>query len=309
MAVFGFHIVVTLITFSVFTKFRSRFSLARPFLCAGLYRYLAPTAQQLKEKVPLYIMGKSRKRKAEKNVETNGFLVPKNADIELVLVPVHPDDVQALPLYSTFSWIVDFIAFSLVVYCFSEVFRFLFPNNTDINISIIWILLSIAFVLQALANVTVSLFSGDNVEAERNLVISFSSLFFLFSMMFTMFAESFFDIGFDKAYESFSKSASAFFAASDVPLPAGVTQRSPLLLFVALSAMFGLLAGTLLFPNFRYARMYTNAVDEAAPFYKLLYHLAFLSQAFSLMLFTHPVKNYLLYGRRKMFVDLCFEFL
>uniref|UniRef100_A0A915CG21 Transmembrane protein n=1 Tax=Parascaris univalens TaxID=6257 RepID=A0A915CG21_PARUN len=299
-AVFGFHIVVTLITFSVFTKFRSRFSLARPFLCAGLYRYLAPTAQQLKEKVPLYIMGKSRKRKAEKNVETNGFLVPKNADIELVLVPVHPDDVQALPLYSTFSWIVDFIAFSLVVYCFSEVFRFLFPNNTDINISIIWILLSIAFVLQALANVTVSLFSGDNVEAERNLVISFSSLFFLFSMMFTMFAESFFDIGFDKAYESFSKSASAFFAASDVPLPAGVTQRSPLLLFVALSAMFGLLAGTLLFPNFRYARMYTNAVDEAAPFYKLLYHLAFLSQAFSLMLFTHPVKNYLLYGRRKI---------
>ncbi|KHN84608.1 Transmembrane protein, partial [Toxocara canis] len=299
-AVFGFHIVVTLITFTVFTKFRSRFSLALPFLCSGLYRYLAPTAQELKEKVPLYIMGKNRKRKPDKNVETNGFLVPKNADIELILVPVYQDDVQALPMYSTFSWIVDFVTFSLVVYSCSEVFRFFFPVNADINVSIIWILLSVFFVFQALANVTVSLFSGDKVEAERNLVISFALLFFLFSMMFTMFAEGFFDIGFNKAYESFSTSASAFFAASDVPFPAGVAERSPLLLFISLSVMFALLAGTLLFPNFRYARMYTNTVDEATRFYKFIYHLAFLSQAFSLMLFTHPVKNYLLYGPRKV---------
>lgn len=299
MAILGFHLVLTLITLTIFTKFRSRFSLAQPFLCYRLYRYLAPTVQELREKVPLYITGKARKRKLDRDADTSSFSVPKSANIQLMLVPVHSDDVQLLPMYSTFSWAADFAAFSVFVYVLSETFRFFVPSNMDFNVSVIWILLSLGFVLQALANVTVTLFSGEAVQAERSMVISFTALFFLFSMMLTMFADGFLDIRFSEAYESFSVSASEFFKASK--LPDSSTKRSPLLLFISLSVMFGCLAGMLVFPNFRYARMYTGALSGATPAYKLLYHCIFLSQGLSLLFFALPVKNYLLFGPRRMF--------
>lgn len=45
---------------------------------------------------------------------------------------------------------------------------------------------------------TSTLFFGDVVEGERNVIVSFAALFFFFSMIFLMFSESYFDIGFNK---------------------------------------------------------------------------------------------------------------
>lgn len=44
----------------------------------------------------------------------------------------------------------------------------------------------------------VTFFSGEKLEAERNLMISFAAVFFLFSMIFMVFGERFFDVTINK---------------------------------------------------------------------------------------------------------------
>ncbi|VDD86143.1 unnamed protein product [Enterobius vermicularis] len=259
---------------------------------------MAPSSRDLKE-MRLYLgSGKNRKRKADRNSDSNGFLVPKNAQISLTPSLVSENDTSLLPWYSVLCWVTDYFPFAIMIYFCSEVYRFFYPDSQAINVSIIWILLLTAFVLQALASMTSTLFFGDVVEGERNVIVSFAALFFFFSMIFLMFSESYFDIGFNKAYEAFIKTTSDFFVASDLPdIP---VERSPVLLFITLSMLFAFLGAMLVFPNFRYARMYACAVKEAEPLSKFLYHIAFFSQYFSLFLFTHPVKNYILHGPYKM---------
>ncbi|VDN58118.1 unnamed protein product [Dracunculus medinensis] len=272
-AIFGFHTIATLIVFTIFMKFRSRFSFAQFLLGSGLFCYIPPTSKELKEKIQIVSATKNRKRRF-----------------------IRYSDILCLPHFITLSWIVDFTVFTLLIYSLSEIFCFIFPDSVDINVSIVWLLLAIGFLLQALANMVVTFFSGEKLEAERNLMISFAAVFFLFSMIFMVFGERFFDVTINKAYESFINSTSEFFTAVD--FSDNLQKRSPILLFVSFSVMFAAMSSMLVFPNFRYARMYTNVLNDATPGYKLIYHSVFLLQIFPLILFTNPVRNYLLNGPR-----------
>uniref|UniRef100_A0A0N5AUL0 Transmembrane protein 161B n=1 Tax=Syphacia muris TaxID=451379 RepID=A0A0N5AUL0_9BILA len=266
-ALLGFHVVFSLIAFTVFTKFRSKFGYPRSFLFYGLYRYVAPSNRELKEMMQIANNGKIRKKKLDRDLETNGFLVPKGASIALTAVPVTDSDVSRLPFYSLLCWITDYSHFAILMYCCSEVYLYLFPHSQAVNVSVVWILLLIAFLMQGLAELTGSLFFGSSVEGERNVIVSFAALFFFFSMLFLMFAENYFDIGFKEAYDSFTNTTAKLFAASG--LPEMSLDRSPLLLFVTLSLLIAFLGAMLVFPNLRYSRMYAGAVREATPIFKL----------------------------------------
>uniref|UniRef100_A0A1I8AG37 Transmembrane protein 16H n=1 Tax=Steinernema glaseri TaxID=37863 RepID=A0A1I8AG37_9BILA len=301
MAILGVHVVVSLIALTILSKFRGRFSLSTIFL-KGLFRYLPPSNELLREaaRIPA-LNSRGRRRKQEQaEREAKGFKVPKDSDFNLYVTEVRGEDLEQLPFYEHLVWLVDFIFFALLVATISEGFKFFFPGNQDVNISVVWLVIGVAFILHTLAKLTSAMLFSPEVEAERNLIICFAAVYFLGSLVFVMSCDKWLDIEFVDAFESLIKRANEFLRSQNVAADALLQTRSPLLLYMTLSAMFSFTASMLVFPNFRYATMYSNAlkVDSAAT--KFLLHITFLLPVFTLLLFTQPAHNYLVNGPRKL---------
>lgn len=84
------------------------------------------------------------------DLEDESFQIPRAAELPpLEAAPVSSVDVLQLPFYVEYRWLVDFAVCTTVVYVLSEMFVWNFPKTAaaDMNLSVIWCLILVAFCM------------------------------------------------------------------------------------------------------------------------------------------------------------------
>lgn len=280
MAVLGFHSVLSLISASILQRLSAHYSLGRRLISRGLVRYLHPSTEALREAAGMERAksggkaakgGATRRRGGEEERDRDhSFLLPKSAPIELEKAEVTAVDVLQLPLYVELRWVVDLSVAALVVFLITETYAWLLPrrSGSELNLSAVWWVMVLFSSLKALAALSSHYFRSGEAESaaverggESSLLLCFGLLTFLASMVMMMVGDEAFDVGLLRAYRNLTAGTDAYLASEDVDFVSGT--RSPILLYLVLSAFFGCLGGLLTFPAFRLARMYSDAVGYA----------------------------------------------
>jgi hypothetical protein len=305
MAVLGIQFVITMMMATVLSRVGPHLSLARWLLCskfAGLVRYLHPSDEELRVFAPAPKLDKKDKKKQRQQQEKNGansanqsngttFSVPRNIDIQLETAPVDLGDLVQLRYYQEYQWLLDFSCYSLLTYILSEVYIFLLPDkaSTEVNLSLVWVVLVIGFTYKLLLSLNGLYFEGEEAGGERSLVLVMGGFYLLFSMMVLLVDESTLETGLDEAYKSFNNSAAAFLENNAGLASSGPASKLILKLFIALWC--GLIGALFTFPGLRIARMHWDvlryAQDQARS--SVLHHIGFIAPLVLTTLWVRPL--------------------
>lgn len=140
--------IITIIALSFFHKLSVRYSFARYILSNRLIRYLLPSNNELKKEAGLInTHTKGKLKKDEKDlIKKQDFKIPKKLDFPLYAEPIRSNHLFHLPFYPEYQWVLDFALFSIFVYVLSE-FYFYFFQSDEINLSLVWCCLALAFIM------------------------------------------------------------------------------------------------------------------------------------------------------------------
>ncbi|CAJ0573848.1 unnamed protein product, partial [Mesorhabditis spiculigera] len=309
-AALGFHIVVTLIVVCILSKCSSRVSFVKWYIIRGLYRYLAPSNDQLRALMPAPKDGNPRqRRKRREEQDSEGFNVPKQllaTSLQVRAAPVDELELTNFEFYTSIYWMSLYTPLAVFVYTLSEVWKFVFPTSQDTNVSVLWLIIGVAFILQILTKLTAFYWASAD---ERGLLLSFGALYFLSSIVVSLWADRLLDINLLGAYDHFTSQVAAVIKETGTFSDIDARAKSPLMLYISLSVFFSFLSTMLVFPNFRFATLYTRSLNVATPTLKILLHISFLMPALCLLLFLKPVKYYLIEGPRKLLTEPQLEIL
>uniref|UniRef100_A0AC34R2T1 Gustatory receptor n=1 Tax=Panagrolaimus sp. JU765 TaxID=591449 RepID=A0AC34R2T1_9BILA len=304
MALLGFHIVVTLIALTLFSKLKSRFSFCHALVVKGLHYFAPPSTYELRE-----IAGrKFPEKKRRKNIDENEpFNIPKDSEFRILRILMQPNHLDGVPFYENLCFIFDYLVFTLSVFSISETFLYFFPENKDTNVSIVWLFLATAFLIHVLVKLTASNFASADVADERNLIVSFCAVSFLFCTVFTIWCDKFLDIGFENGFHSFTKIVAEFLREQEFYALSDYGTKSPILAYVTFSVMFSALSSMLLFPSLRYSTMYIQATHDVGKLTQFFLHITFLMPVVILSMFTKPVRNQFVNEKYPYITDYRYE--
>jgi len=162
--------------------------------------------------------------------------------------------------YTEFQWLMDFAACGVIIYSLTEVYYVLGrPQQTEVNLSMLWSILIIAFAIKTLFSVTAIYFRTDE-GGERILCIVFGLFFLVVAMAVLITPDSVLDFGFEVAYADFTAAADSFFERQGLESAGPVSLMTVRILLALVCSLFGAL---LTFPGLRLARMHTDAMRHA----------------------------------------------
>ncbi|KAA0197204.1 hypothetical protein FBUS_04762 [Fasciolopsis buskii] len=346
MAVLGFQLVTTLVAASVLSKIVTYFSFTR-FLYDGLMRFAVPTDDQLLSAIGNH---KTRNKTKKRRPEANNSGLNGDADIfyfpRTMTIPLHPTSIShieavPLPLYSSCQWLLDFTVCSLCVFFITEAAHSPFmpwyqvPRmanhsatatslsnstvslpamisfSTRINLSIVWLSLTVWFTLRTLLSMTGIYFRRSNPETARSdsrssssasghssssekdastaewLLVLCAGFIFLVITGFVLALDGrFFDFNLHEAYGNLTVGPPTATAA-------------PLITWGAFQSMIALtcalIGAVYVYPGLKFGKIYLDTVNnDSTPWGKrMLLHLTFISPLFPIFLWVDPVIRHL----------------
>lgn len=304
MAVLGIQFVITMMMATVLSRVGPHLSLARWLLCskfASLVRYLHPSDEELRVYAPVPKMDKKDKKKQRQQQEKNGsnganqvnstFNVPRNIDLQLITAPVELTDLVQLRYYQEYQWLIDFSCYSLITYILSEIYIYVLPikASTEVNLSIVWVVLVIGFTYKLLLSLNGLYFEGEEAGGERSLVLVMGGAYLLFAMMVLLVDEATLETGLDEAYKSFNNSAAAFLENNAGLASSGPASKLILKLFIALWC--GLIGALFTFPGLRVSRMHWDVLRYSGEQAKstVFHHVGFIAPLVLTTLWIKPL--------------------
>uniref|UniRef100_A0A6I8NRC2 Transmembrane protein 161B n=1 Tax=Ornithorhynchus anatinus TaxID=9258 RepID=A0A6I8NRC2_ORNAN len=261
MGVIGIQLVVTMVMASVMQKIIPHYSLARWLLCNGSLRwYQHPTEDELRILAGKQQKGKSRKdRKYNGHIENKPLTVPKDIDLHLETKSVTEVDTLALHYFPEYQWLVDFTVAATMVYLVTEVYYSFMKPSQEMNISIVWCLLVLAFAVKVLFSLTTHYFKVED-GGERSVCVTFGFFFFVKAMAILIVTENYLEFGLETGFTNFSENAMQFLEKQGLESQGPV---SKLTFKFFLAILCSLIGAFLTFPGLRLAQMHLDALNLA----------------------------------------------
>ncbi|KAF7200090.1 transmembrane protein 161B [Nothobranchius furzeri] len=293
MGVIGVQLVVTMVMASVIQKILPHYSFSRWLLCSGSLRwYQPPTEDELRNLAGKQKGPKRKDRKYNGHTDNKPLTVPKDIDLQLETKCITEVDTLALYYFPEFQWLVDFTVAASAVYVITELYYSVAQPSGEMNISVVWCLLVLAFVIKTLYSLTAYYFRLEEGGA-RSLCITFAFFFFVKAMAILIVTENYLEFGLETGFANFSDSAQQFLDYQ------GLESQGPIskLTFKLILALLCSLIGTFLtFPGLRLAQMHLDALNlTTSKFTQTLLHINFLSPLIILLLWVTPItKDYIM---------------
>uniref|UniRef100_A0A663F5K5 Transmembrane protein 161B n=2 Tax=Aquila chrysaetos chrysaetos TaxID=223781 RepID=A0A663F5K5_AQUCH len=260
MGVIGVQLVVTMVMASVIQKIIPHYSLARWLLCSGSLRwYQHPTEEELRILAGKQ-RGRSKKdRKYNGHIENKPLTIPKDIDLHLETKSVTERDTIALHYFPEYQWLVDFTVAATVVYVVTEAYYSIVKPSQEMNISVVWCLLVLAFAVKVLFSLTTHYFKVED-GGERSVCVTFGFFFFVKAMAILIVTENYLEFGLESGFSNFSESAMQFLEKQGLESQGPVSKLTFKLFLAVLCSLIG---AFLTFPGLRLAQMHLDALNLA----------------------------------------------
>ncbi|NXP37588.1 T161B protein, partial [Leiothrix lutea] len=292
--VIGVQLVVTMVMASVIQKIIPHYSLARWLLCSGSLRwYQHPTEEELRILAGKQ-RGKSKKdRKYNGHIENKPLTIPKDIDLHLETKSVTERDTIALHYFSEYQWLVDFTVAATVVYVVTEAYYSIMKPSQEMNISIVWCLLVLAFAVKILFSLTTHYFKVED-GGERSVCVTFGFFFFVKAMAILIVTENYLEFGLESGFSNFSESAMQFLEKQ------GLESQSLTSVFIFRLNVCLVINCCSALPFLAATELMMVSPSSLVPsfflfFFRTLLHINFLAPLFMVLLWVKPItKDYIM---------------
>uniref|UniRef100_A0A671YDP1 Transmembrane protein 161B n=1 Tax=Sparus aurata TaxID=8175 RepID=A0A671YDP1_SPAAU len=254
--------------------------------------YQHPTEDELRSLAGKQKGQKRKDRKYNGHIDNKPLTVPKDIDLQLETKCITEVDTLALHYFPEFQWLVDFTVAATVVYLITELYYSVAQASGEMNISVVWCLLVLAFVIKTLFSLTAHYFKLEE-GGERSLCITFAFFFFVKAMAILIVTENYLEFGLETGFANFSDSALHFLRHQGLESQGPISKLTFKLILALLCSLIG---AFLTFPGLRLAQMHLDALNlTECKFTQTLLYINFLSPLIMVLLWVKPItKDYLM---------------
>ncbi|XP_042678776.1 transmembrane protein 161B isoform X1 [Centrocercus urophasianus] len=231
-------------------------------------------------------------RKYNGHIENKPLTIPKDIDLHLETKSVTERDTIALHYFPEYQWLVDFTVAATVVYVVTEAYYSIVKPSQEMNISVVWCLLVLAFAVKVLFSLTTHYFKVEE-GGERSVCVTFGFFFFVKAMAILIVTENYLEFGLESGFSNFSESAMQFLEKQGLESQGPVSKLTFKLFLAVLCSLIG---AFLTFPGLRLAQMHLDALNLATEkITQTLLHINFLAPLFMVLLWVKPItKDYIM---------------
>ncbi|XP_043910758.1 transmembrane protein 161A [Protopterus annectens] len=219
--------------------------------------------------------------------ESKPLSVPKDIDLHLETRPISVVDSLVLHYFMEYQWLIDFAVYATGVYLFTEGYYCLMDVQKEVNIGVLWCLLTVAFSIKVLFGMMTHYFRSEE-GGERSVCLVFGFLFLLIAMLVLVVREDYLEFGLESGFSAAFDNMEMFVRQQGWEWSVPVTKLTVKLGLVGICSFVG---ACLTFPGFRLAQTHLDALKMTAdkPMIQILLHASFVAPVVIVLMWVKPV--------------------